>query len=155
VERRFRESAERKEYEELLLSTPASVPPGDPGLPQEKQAPGMASPPARAATAEPEVQQAESFLAAPKSWDEIELAFLSDEETGTIPRPSAGKDRAMIQKRIEEIREKLRGYFKIEGDPIPFNDNMYQASFKIWNCCWLECRSNASLFSSASERTGH
>jgi len=51
--------------------------------------------------------------------------------SGTIPRPLAGKDRAMIQKRIEEIREKLRGRFKIEDDPIPFNGNTYQASFKI------------------------
>jgi hypothetical protein len=52
-------------------------------------------------------------------------------KNGTIPRPSPGKDRATIQKRIEEIREKLRSHFKIEGDPVPFNGNTYQASFKI------------------------
>jgi hypothetical protein len=50
---------------------------------------------------------------------------------GTIPQAQPGKDRAMIQKRIEEIRERLRARFKIESDPIPFNGNAYQASFKI------------------------
>jgi len=50
---------------------------------------------------------------------------------GTIPRPTAGKGRAMVQKRIEEIRRKLRSHFGIEADPIPFNGNTYQASFKI------------------------
>lgn len=109
---------------------------------------------------------------APKSWQEIEIAFLSDERVqifcgattlgtynygelgfedrrnetanrawkmlremanhgGTIPRPSAGKDRAMVQKRIEEIRKRLRGQFKITTDPIPFNGDVYQTSFKI------------------------
>jgi hypothetical protein len=109
---------------------------------------------------------------APKSWQELEIAFLSDERVeiccggtnrqtynyaelgfqdrrnekpnrawvmlreiaekkGTIPRPSPGKDRAKIQKRMEEIREKLLGRFNIEADPIPFNGNTYQASFKI------------------------
>jgi hypothetical protein len=52
---------------------------------------------------------------------------------GTLPRPSPGKERTMVQKRIEEIRERLRGHFGIEGDPIPFNRNVYQTSFKI-NC---------------------
>jgi hypothetical protein len=52
-------------------------------------------------------------------------------KSGTMPRPSAGKNRAMIQKRIEEIREKLRSHFRIETDPIPFNANTYQASFTI------------------------
>ncbi len=131
----------------------------------------MISASSKAEAAEPEVQQAESSLAAPKSWDEIEVAFLSDErveicsgttrqncnygelgfedrrngkpnrawvtlreiagQNGAMPKPLPGKDRAMIQKRIEEIREKLRGHFKIEADPIPFNGSMYQASFKI------------------------
>ncbi len=113
---------------------------------------------------------------APKSWQEIEITFLSDhridincgganrktynyadlgfqdrrdrknakpnrawemlreiaKRKGTIPRPSPGTNRAMIQKRMEEIREKLRGHFKnIEGDPIPFNCDRYQASFRI------------------------
>jgi hypothetical protein len=49
---------------------------------------------------------------------------------GTETRPPAGKGRAMIQKRIEEIREKLRSLFGIQTDPIPFNGNTYQASFK-------------------------
>jgi hypothetical protein len=53
-------------------------------------------------------------------------------KNGTIQRPSPGENRAVIQKRIEEIREKLRGHFEnIGGDPIPFNGNTYQASFKI------------------------
>lgn len=108
---------------------------------------------------------------APHSWQEIELAFLSDERVevysggnrktfnydelgfedrrngkqnsawvmlrelakkgGAMPRPQAGTPRAMAQKRIEEIREKLRKHFRIEADPIPFNGNTYQASFKI------------------------
>jgi hypothetical protein len=50
---------------------------------------------------------------------------------GAIPRPTAGRHREMIQKRIEEIREKLRAYFKIQADPIPFSGNTYQTSFKI------------------------
>jgi hypothetical protein len=106
------------------------------------------------------------------SWQEIEIAFLSDERVeissggnrktynyselgfedrrnekpnrawimlrelassgGSIhARSEIGKKRAMVQKRIEEIREKLRGYFKIESDPIPLNGNTYHASFKI------------------------
>jgi hypothetical protein len=56
-----------------------------------------------------------------------ELAKLN----GTLPRPPAGKSRAMIQKRIEEIREKLQGHFGTEADPIPFNGTAYQTSFKI------------------------
>jgi hypothetical protein len=52
-------------------------------------------------------------------------------QNGAMPRPPQGKNRAMIQKRIEEIREKLRNHFKIRTDPIPFNGNMYRASFKI------------------------
>jgi hypothetical protein len=108
----------------------------------------------------------------PLSWQEIEIAFLSDERveirsgtnsrttynygelgfedrrngkpslawarlrelarrSGDMPRPLAGKGRAAAQKRIEEIREKLRSHFKIEGDPIPFNGNTYKASFKV------------------------
>jgi hypothetical protein len=50
---------------------------------------------------------------------------------GTIPRPSPGKDKTIIQKRIEEIRKKMKTHFKIDDDPIPFNGNTYQASFKI------------------------
>jgi hypothetical protein len=50
---------------------------------------------------------------------------------GTIPRPSPGKDRVMIQKRMEEIRKKLRHHFSPEDDPIPFKGNTYQASFRI------------------------
>ncbi len=109
---------------------------------------------------------------APKSWQELEIAFLSDErveiccggtsrktynyaelgfqdrrnekpnrawvmlreiarKTGTMPQPSPGTGRAMIQKRMEEIREKLRGHFGIETDSIPFNGSSYQTSFKI------------------------
>ena len=52
-------------------------------------------------------------------------------QRGAMLQPSAGKDRAMIQKRIEEIRQKLRGHFGIQADPIPFNGNRYQVSFKI------------------------
>lgn len=50
---------------------------------------------------------------------------------GTIPRPQPGKDKAKKQKRIEEIRKRLKALWKIEADPIPFNGNTYQASFKI------------------------
>lgn len=50
---------------------------------------------------------------------------------GTIPRLSAGKERAMVQKRIQEIRQSLRDYFRIDTDPIPFNGGVYQTSFKI------------------------
>jgi hypothetical protein len=50
---------------------------------------------------------------------------------GDMPRPPAGTPRAKIQKRIEEIREKLGSHFKIAGDPIPFNGNTYKASFKV------------------------
>lgn len=108
----------------------------------------------------------------PLSWQEIEIAFLSDERveirggsnsratynygelgfedqrngkpslawitlrelatrSGDMPRPVAGKSRATTQKRIEEIREKLRRHFRMEGDPIPFNGNTYKASFKV------------------------
>lgn len=108
----------------------------------------------------------------PLSWQEIEIAFLSDERVeirsgsndrttynygelgfedrrngkptgawsilrelakrgGDLPRPLAGKGRATVQKRIEEIREKLRTHFEIEGDPIPFNGNMYKSTFKL------------------------
>jgi hypothetical protein len=105
-------------------------------------------------------------------WNEIEIAFLSDERVeicsggerktcnygelgfedrrngkpnrawvmlrevashgGSLPaRSELGNKRAMAQKRIEEIREKLRSHFGIQGDPIPFNGQTYQASFKI------------------------
>jgi hypothetical protein len=57
----------------------------------------------------------------------LELA----KEGGTLPRPPAGRRRAFVQKRIEEIREILRNHFGIEGDPIPFNGDTYQTSFKI------------------------
>jgi hypothetical protein len=50
---------------------------------------------------------------------------------GDMPRPPAGKARAAAQKRIEEIREKLRAHFKIDGDPIPFNGSTYKTSFKV------------------------
>jgi hypothetical protein len=50
---------------------------------------------------------------------------------GEMPRPLAGKSRAAGQKRIEEIREKLRNHFNLEGDPIPFNGSTYKASFKV------------------------
>jgi hypothetical protein len=52
-------------------------------------------------------------------------------QNGTMSRPLAGPKRAMIQKRIQEIREKLRNHFNIGGDPIPFNGNTYQTSFRI------------------------
>jgi hypothetical protein len=47
------------------------------------------------------------------------------------PLPSAGNDIAKREKRIEELREKLRYHFEIESDPIPFNDTAYQTSFKL------------------------
>jgi hypothetical protein len=50
---------------------------------------------------------------------------------GTWPRPPAGKGRAMVQKRIQEIREALRHHFQIQADPIPFNGNAYQVSLKL------------------------
>jgi hypothetical protein len=52
---------------------------------------------------------------------------------GSMPIPSTtvGKELAMIQKRIEEIRERLRNHFKIETDPIPFNSNTYKTSFGL------------------------
>jgi hypothetical protein len=143
AERRFRASVEWKEYEELLLTTPASA---------------------------PEVASNRDLI--PKSWQPVEITFLSDERVeiccdgiqrktynygelgfedrrngtpnrawimlremaklgGTIPRSSAGKERAMIQKRIEEIRQRLQDHFKIDTDPIPFNGSAYQTSFKI------------------------
>lgn len=48
-----------------------------------------------------------------------------------IPQARAGKDRAMMEKRIQEIRNRMRRRFKIKGDPIPFNGNSYQTSFKV------------------------
>jgi uncharacterized protein YPO0396 len=48
-----------------------------------------------------------------------------------MARPTAGKGRATVQKRIEEIRERLCGRLGIEANPIPFNGHTYQASFKI------------------------
>jgi len=110
----------------------------------------------------------------PLAWQEIEIAFLSDErveirsgdnsrttynyselgfedrrngkpslawavllelakKSGEMRQQPAGSVRAKAQKRIEEIREKLRSHFNIEVDPIPFNGNTYKASFKV--CC--------------------
>lgn len=62
------------------------------------------------------------------AWD---ILFKMTQSGGAIPRPLPGKDKSKRQKRIEEIREKLKAHFKIETDPIPFNGNTYQASFKI------------------------
>jgi hypothetical protein len=127
--------------------------------------------PAKAEAAVSEVRRTESPPTTPKSWQEIEIAFLSDErveicfgttrqthnyselgfedrrnekpnrawvmlreiarQNGTMPRPSPGTHRAMVQKRIEEIREKLRGHFKIQTDPIPFNGTTYEVSLKL------------------------
>jgi len=53
------------------------------------------------------------------------------ENGGAIQSPRAGKDLSICQKRIEEIRKKLRNHFGIGTDPIPFNGNTYKASFKI------------------------
>jgi len=53
------------------------------------------------------------------------------ESGGEMLQPPAGRGRAKAQKRIEEIREKLRSHFKIDGDPVPFNGSTYKASFKI------------------------
>lgn len=50
---------------------------------------------------------------------------------GTISRPLPGKYKAKIQKPIEQIRKKLCSHFGMQTDPIPFNGNTYQASFKI------------------------
>jgi hypothetical protein len=111
------------------------------------------------------------FVTRPKSWQEIEIVFLSDhrveisigderktynfgelgfedrrngkpsfawvmlrdlaERSGTLQRPAPGRTRASHQKRIEEIRRKLRTRFKIDTDPIPFNGSVYQTSFTI------------------------
>jgi hypothetical protein len=115
-----------------------------------------------------DTQEAKSL----RSWEEVEISFLSDErieicvggkhrsthnygelgfedrrtgrpnlawvmlrelakERGTIQQPQAGQYRVMVQKRIEEIREKLRNHFEIAGDPIPFNGSTYQSGFAI------------------------
>jgi hypothetical protein len=63
-----------------------------------------------------------------KAW--VMLRVLA-EAGGEIPRPLPGPDRAMVQKRLQEIREKLQSSFGIESDPIPFNGTTYKASFKI------------------------
>jgi hypothetical protein len=126
----------------------------------------------RRATQSASVAQTAASAEMPRSWQEIEISFLSDErvqicsghdrkthnygelgfadrrsgkpnrawvmlreaakKNGTIPRPSPGKDRAMIQKRMQEIRKKLRIHLRIETDPIPFNGSSYQTSFKIY-----------------------
>jgi hypothetical protein len=108
----------------------------------------------------------------PRGWDELEIAFLSDERLqirirggnpktynyaelgfedrrsgkqnsawlmlsrlaesrGVIKRPPQGQPRASDQKRIQEIRNWLQQWYKLEGDPIPFNGNNYVARFKI------------------------
>jgi hypothetical protein len=107
-----------------------------------------------------------------RSWQEIEISFLSDERVeicdgprretrnyselgfedrrsekpnrawvalrelaqgaGTIPTAKIqGKQLAQLQKRIEEIRERLRNHFQIATDPIPFSGTAYQISFKL------------------------
>lgn len=54
------------------------------------------------------------------------------QSTGELPTANIqGKQLAQVQKRIEEIRGKLREHFGIETDPIPFNGTDYQVSFKI------------------------
>lgn len=50
---------------------------------------------------------------------------------GMLPRPEPGKDKVIVQKRIQEIRKRLRQHFGIASDPIPFNGSNYLASFKI------------------------
>jgi hypothetical protein len=165
VERRFRASAEWKEYDELLLTTPIDA------TTNAAVTSTVDSSPAKAEGEDLRPNQA------PKSWQEIEITFLSDhrveicygganrknynygelgfqdrrsgksqepkparawiilcefaKQNGTLPRSPAGKGRTMMQKRIEEIREKLRLRFGIETDPIPFNGDTYQTSFKI------------------------
>ncbi len=154
VERRFRETPEWKEYEELLLTTPLDA----------------TTNAAVASTVDSLPVKAENQ--APKSWQEIEIAFLSDhrveiscgaterkaynysdlgfedrrsgkqnlawtmlsllaEKRGTMTEPPPGEKRAMAQKRIQELRRWLQAHFRIDTDPIPCNGGVYQTSFKI------------------------
>ena len=107
-----------------------------------------------------------------RSWDEIEIRFLSDErlqviskdgrptlnyaefgfEDGRSEKPNMawetlrsiaegggvilpagnGPDRAALEKRIQEIRRRLRDRFGIDEDPLPFTKGEgYRARFKI------------------------
>jgi hypothetical protein len=110
-----------------------------------------------------------------KSWDEIEISFLSDERVeirtcgqpktynygelgladhrggkrggkpnlawatlrtlaesdGILKQPPPGSARGRVEKRIQEIRNKLRTHFGIEADPIPLSSFTYRTSFKI------------------------
>jgi hypothetical protein len=107
-----------------------------------------------------------------KSWNEVEIAFLSEERVeicvgsghrktynygelgfedrrigkqneawimlrelainrGTMRRPPPGKEKAKVQKRLQEIRTWLKRRYGIEDDPIPFNGADYLTSFKV------------------------
>lgn len=54
------------------------------------------------------------------------------EQRGTM-RPSVnGAARAALEKRIQEIRQRLRDKFRVADDPLPFTERIgYQARFKI------------------------
>jgi hypothetical protein len=53
-----------------------------------------------------------------------------------VPEGELARGRVALEKRIEEIRERLRHVFSLEGDPIPFIKDAsgwgYQAQFKIY-----------------------
>jgi hypothetical protein len=65
-----------------------------------------------------------------RAW--ITLREMARQGGVAILLPPAGKERAGFQKRVEEIRKRLRLRFGIQGDPIPFNGNSYQVSFKLY-----------------------
>lgn len=152
--------------------SPKPAEPAQAKVPEPSAGETSAAPPALASEATDSVPSESTPVQNPKSWQEIEITFLSDHRVeiclgsnrenynygdlsfqdrrsgkenrawitlreiarhnGTIPRPTAtGRDRAMFQKRIEEIRRKLRTHFGILADPIPLNGSTYQASFKI------------------------
>jgi hypothetical protein len=52
---------------------------------------------------------------------------------GSLPRKKTivGKERVLIEKRMQEIRKTLRHHLKIPGDPIPFHDGEYRAAFRL------------------------
>jgi len=57
------------------------------------------------------------------------LRFLA-ESNGIITHPPNGQDWTKFEKRVQEIRKRLRHHFRLEDDPLPFTDG-YHARFKI------------------------